>query len=190
MKTQVEDCLALDVNILNRKGALRAGCMGTISWSGGSEIGIFAYEREPDFELVLRLSYSGRYGPVSQIIPIIWTVPNYGGKRPWFRCDHQGYGVGCGRRVGKLYLPPGAMYFACRHCYDLTYQSRQEWTNPTTKALIKTLNLMQELDRLGRKGRRSRHFTERFMRKYAQIWEQSRKAGIPIDPFPKKKKGR
>jgi hypothetical protein len=32
----------------------------------------------------------------------------------------------CGRRVGKLYLPPGASYFGCRHCYELTYKSCQE----------------------------------------------------------------
>ncbi len=32
----------------------------------------------------------------------------------------------CGRRVGKLYLPPGEAYFACRECHQLTYQSQQE----------------------------------------------------------------
>jgi hypothetical protein len=26
----------------------------------------------------------------------------------------------CNRRVGKHYLPPGARYFGCRHCYDFT----------------------------------------------------------------------
>jgi len=31
----------------------------------------------------------------------------------------------CGRRVAKLYLPRGARYFGCRHCYDLTYLSCQ-----------------------------------------------------------------
>jgi hypothetical protein len=34
--------------------------------------------------------------------------------------------VGCGRRVGKLYLPPGGKYFGCRHCYNLTYTSSNE----------------------------------------------------------------
>jgi hypothetical protein len=31
----------------------------------------------------------------------------------------------CGRRVGKLYLPPSARYFGCRHCHGLTYTSAQ-----------------------------------------------------------------
>jgi hypothetical protein len=35
-------------------------------------------------------------------------------------------GRSCGRRVGKRYLPPGARYFGCRRCHDLTYTSCQE----------------------------------------------------------------
>jgi hypothetical protein len=35
-------------------------------------------------------------------------------------------GRSCGRRVGKLYLPPAGGYFGCRHCHDLTYTSCQE----------------------------------------------------------------
>jgi hypothetical protein len=31
----------------------------------------------------------------------------------------------CGRRVGKLYLPPVARYYGCRTCHDLTYISFQ-----------------------------------------------------------------
>lgn len=34
-------------------------------------------------------------------------------------------GVVCHRRVRKLFLPPGAKYFGCRACYDLTYESAQ-----------------------------------------------------------------
>ena len=33
---------------------------------------------------------------------------------------------GCSRRAAKLHLPPGARYFACRRCYDLTYTSCQD----------------------------------------------------------------
>ena len=32
----------------------------------------------------------------------------------------------CGRRVGKLYLPPGGRYYGCRHCHRLTYSSCQD----------------------------------------------------------------
>ncbi|MHC4354801.1 MAG: hypothetical protein ACYS0H_19035, partial [Planctomycetota bacterium] len=35
-------------------------------------------------------------------------------------------GVYCGRRVGTLYLVSGGKYFGCRHCYNLSYESRNE----------------------------------------------------------------
>ena len=35
-------------------------------------------------------------------------------------------GVYCGRRAGKLYKAPSKNYFGCRHCYDLSYESRNE----------------------------------------------------------------
>ncbi len=28
--------------------------------------------------------------------------------------------------MGKLYYPPGGIYFGCRQCYKLTYESCQE----------------------------------------------------------------
>jgi hypothetical protein len=31
----------------------------------------------------------------------------------------------CGRRVGKLYLPPRARDFGCRRCHNLIYRSSQ-----------------------------------------------------------------
>lgn len=55
------------------------------------------------------------------------TTPcNYGGVRYWFICPLSKNGVYCGRRVAKLYKAPGGNYFGCRHCYDLSYESRNE----------------------------------------------------------------
>lgn len=47
------------------------------------------------------------------------TMPNFGGVRYWFLCP------GCNRRVGILYKPVGEIFFKCRHCHNLTYQSAQ-----------------------------------------------------------------
>lgn len=33
----------------------------------------------------------------------------------------------CDRTVAALYLPRGKKDYQCRHCYDLTYRSRQTW---------------------------------------------------------------
>lgn len=51
---------------------------------------------------------------------------HFGGVRWWFTCPLTLSGVRCYRRVGKLCLPPGAVYFGCRHCHHLTYRSCQE----------------------------------------------------------------
>ncbi|MCP4357367.1 MAG: hypothetical protein GY796_05035 [Chloroflexi bacterium] len=56
-----------------------------------------------------------------QATPLPW-----GGVRWWFTCPLIIDGKPCKRRVGKLYEPPGARYFGCRHCHDLTYRSSQE----------------------------------------------------------------
>ncbi len=62
-------------------------------------------------------------GNLLNSIRIFWIRCNYGGKRPWFICP--GYnGRSCGRRVAILYC--NGLYFRCRHCFDLTYQSRNE----------------------------------------------------------------
>ncbi|MGA8215918.1 MAG: hypothetical protein WB799_20160 [Candidatus Sulfotelmatobacter sp.] len=60
------------------------------------------------------------------LIPITTTPSHLGGKRHWFKCPIVRDGKTCGRRVGRLYLPPGAPAFGCRHCHNLTYRSARE----------------------------------------------------------------
>ena len=54
------------------------------------------------------------------------TRPNFGGLRWWFTCPLVVAGRPCRRRCEKLYLSPGAKYYGCRVCYDLSYTSRRE----------------------------------------------------------------
>ncbi len=63
---------------------------------------------------------------VEEAVHLQTTQPNFGGVRWWFSCPRTVDGEECHRRVGKLYLPPGGRYFACRHCLDLTYESCQK----------------------------------------------------------------
>ena len=63
---------------------------------------------------------------VDEAIRLQTTQPNFGGMRWWFSCPRIVDGKECGRRVGKLYLPPEGRYFACRLCLDLTYESCQK----------------------------------------------------------------
>ena len=61
-----------------------------------------------------------------QDISLTTTPCHYGGVRHWFLCPAVVDGVLCENRVGKLYLPPAAQVFGCRHCYGLTYESCQQ----------------------------------------------------------------
>ena len=54
------------------------------------------------------------------------TALHWGGLRWWFTCPLGVNGKACGRRVQKLYLPHAGQYFGCRHCYHLSYDSRNE----------------------------------------------------------------
>jgi hypothetical protein len=62
--------------------------------------------------------YGQEWEDVRQDVPLDWTPCHFGGERPWFICGN------CGRRVAVIY--GAGKYFACRHCYDLTYRSCQE----------------------------------------------------------------
>ncbi len=59
-------------------------------------------------------------------VQLTTTPCRYGGVRYWFICPLNINGVYCGRRVGTLFLAPGGRYFGCRHCYNLSYESRNE----------------------------------------------------------------
>lgn len=52
-------------------------------------------------------------------VRLTWMDCNLGGRRPWFICPVRL----CARRVAILY---GDSAFACRHCYNLSYQCQRE----------------------------------------------------------------
>jgi hypothetical protein len=134
-KTTVEACLSLDANRWTREGILRAGVHLAGSWRwvyhSGQEcsIGYEVLARDMEWPL-LRLDYArtaeGRQEPVDYHVRLETTRPTFGGLRWWFICPLVVGGIPCGRRVGKLYLPPGGRYFGCRRCHSLTYTSCQE----------------------------------------------------------------
>jgi hypothetical protein len=130
-KDVVEDCRTIDLGELARQGYLRAGKTGTIRWSrGGKETSSIGFTVRPgeETDLVLVLNYTlTQSGEQVEIpTPLETTRLCRGGLRWWGRCPLVVGRRPCERRIGKLYLPPGARYFGCRHCHGLTYTSCQE----------------------------------------------------------------
>jgi hypothetical protein len=62
----------------------------------------------------------GDWRSITQTVLLDLQPCHFGGSRPWFICP----GASCGRRVGVLY--GAGVYFLCRHCYRLAYESQRE----------------------------------------------------------------
>lgn len=125
-KSTVEESLVLAMRDFRKRiGRYYAG--GFVwTWPAGHQRSI-GYVITPDDPPTITLQY--RWADREDVrIPIRLeaTPTNFNGQRWWFECPLIIGGVACRRRAGKLYLPPGARYFGCRVCHDLSYRSSQE----------------------------------------------------------------
>lgn len=143
----------ISIYYLKKHGYLNGNFEGSLTWScRGETTGSIAFETHvTEEEKYIRLIYtitrrdSGKKDNFDYKIPIETTDCHFGGKRYWFRCSLYKNGIYCGHRVAKLY--EGGDYFACRHCYDLTYESRNE--NPTYRGFpYKQLTTESKIDKL------------------------------------------
>jgi hypothetical protein len=127
-KDTVEGHKRLDVRWMKRKRFLYPGAFVTLSWNRNGRPNGDIRAKVEDGRLVLsyryRLGMETEWQSVEEPVGLTWTACNYGGSRPWFICPGVVNGRQCGRRVAILYA--GGRYFLCRHCYDLTYESRNE----------------------------------------------------------------
>ena len=132
-KTTVEQAIQLSIFKLKEFGLLSGYCASTLTWtrrlSGHkSSIGICVDTED----LYAKVNYTvtdrntGEKTDYDYKISLTTTPCNFGGVRYWFICPLSVNGVYCGRRTGTLYLASGGNYFGCRHCYNLSYESRNE----------------------------------------------------------------
>jgi hypothetical protein len=130
----VEHCRHFDVSWLRRAFKDSDPCVGTITWPGlGRTVAALGYwvgRSQTDGWLVLidpevAIEYPPSVRLPECIIRLTPTRPHLGGLRFWFCCPVRKNGKECGRRVRKLFLPPGAQTLGCRSCYNLTYRSAQ-----------------------------------------------------------------
>jgi hypothetical protein len=118
-----DDCRSIDIRRWQRDGLLITGRSFNWQWTQNGEteanIGVTA----EDGRVMLSYRYrrnEGEWQNLDYPAKLAITPCTYGGVRYWFTCP----AVGCGRRVALLYL--GDKYFACRHCYQLAYESQRE----------------------------------------------------------------
>lgn len=131
-RTTVEDGLILDIFHFHRWGVFKGRwSSGNVNWKSGDEVASrIGYTFTADTQITLSYRVKRMWDESGQDIKLpvslMKTPCHFGKYRYWFLCPLVINGRACLRRVGKLYLPPGGLYFGCRSCYNLTYQSCQE----------------------------------------------------------------
>jgi hypothetical protein len=134
-KTTVEQATQLNIFKLKEFGLLDGFRASTLTWThrpSGHEnsIGITVDIEEPKPYVKVKYTNTsrstGEKTDYDYKISLTTTPCNFGGVRYWFICPLSKNGVYCGRRTGTLYLASGGHYFGCRHCYNLSYESRNE----------------------------------------------------------------
>jgi len=165
-KLRKEDCRSFSIFDLKKWNYLNGDNWrsGNIIWTNSSgdknTIGIVANlinkeDRHIELNYKTKGYWEEEWEQIKSKIPLITTRCNYGGDRYWFRCMASRNGVFCGRRVATLYKGGNCNYFACRHCYNLTYQSRIDgWAYSD-----------DDLDKLGMSIKRW-HYRDRLTRKH------------------------
>lgn len=130
-KTEADSLKKISTAFLKKHDYFSGWRSGTITWTSGwdeskSSVGIEVSTMSGNN--YLRIHYTQTDRDTSEKkdfdykIPLTTTPCRYGGVRYWFTCPWYKNGTYCGKRVATLYK--NGDYFACRHCYDLTYDSR------------------------------------------------------------------
>lgn len=178
-KEEADSLKQVSVSFLRKHGYFNEGWhSGTITWSRyGKETGNISIQSSiSEDEQYVKFIYTqtnnntGEKNDFDYKIPLIATPCYFGGKRYWFLCPWYTNGKYCGRRVGVLYLSD--KYFACRHCYDLTYNSRN--LSGFSKVAGQVISI-PELEKLESEVKR-KFYAGRMTRKYRSYLEKQGKS--------------
>ncbi|MHC4068562.1 MAG: hypothetical protein ACYS18_07675 [Planctomycetota bacterium] len=125
-KATADESCRLEMSYLKKRGMLTGEeSIEKITWTSsmtGKTTAVLVLVDVTDEPFVI-LSYTvtdreGNKTDYDYEVSLVTTPCNFGGVRYWFAC------LSCGRRVAVLYLAPGDVYFRCRHCNNLSYNSR------------------------------------------------------------------
>lgn len=154
-KTEADCLKKISISFLNKNGFFETAlCSKAVSWwRNGEKTGSITVEyRIDDFYPYLKFIYTqtdndtGKKEDFDYKVHLTSTPCYFGGLRYWFICPLTVNGKPCGRRVGTLYK--NGNYFGCRHCYDLTYSSKNESRSLKRYPAFDILNLYQKIEDL------------------------------------------
>lgn len=178
-KQEADGMKQVSVAFLRKHGYFEEGWHnGKITWSRqGRETGnISIYSLLNEYEQYVRFVYTqtdrhtGEKSDYDYKVSLTTTDCYFGGKRYWFVCPWYVNEKYCGKRVGVLYL--GTKHFACRHCHNLTYNSRN--LGGIAKSMGQTISF-PELERLENDAKRKSYagkITKKYMR-YVKKYDKS-----------------
>jgi hypothetical protein len=117
-KNTTDQCHAIDIRELSKKGSLQPGDNGLVEWTrSGNPTGILCYRAlEDGIRLIYWYRYNGTWKQVEETLDYDFSDCHFGGVRQWFICPR------CSNRVAVIY----AGHFACRKCLNLVYESQRE----------------------------------------------------------------
>ena len=168
-KEEADGLKQVSVSFLRKHGYFSNGWhSGAITWSwNGEKTGSISVQSSiNENEQYVKFIYTQTDGNTDEKkyfdykIPLTTTPCYFSGKRYWFICPWSANGRYCGKRVGVLYL--GDKYFACRHCYDLTYNSRN--LSGFSKVAGRVISI-PELEKLESETKR-KYYAGRMTRRY------------------------
>lgn len=160
-KTEADDCKKIEIWWLLRDIKEKGGYKyTTVSWgengSHGSisiEVSVNNSEKFARFIYTQTDRLSEEKKDFDYKVPIITTPCHLGGERYWFKCSLFKNGQHCGRRVGVLYKDGD--WFGCRHCYELTYKSKNVNKGYKHYPMFRVLELRLEIDKLEEQSHRN-----------------------------------
>lgn len=161
-KKEADDAKKIKTSFLKKHDYFRGWRSGMMTWTNGysgqkSSVGVEVSTMNGDEYLRIHYTQTDQYTNEKKDfdykIPLATTPCRYGGKRYWFICPWYKRGVYCGKRVGTLYKDGD--YFACRHCYELTYSSRKVNRRYKMFPLFNTFTLEQKIEELHKQIKRS-----------------------------------
>lgn len=178
-KEEADYLKQVSVTFLNKNDYFSCGFhSGSINWSrqgmktGNISIRSYISEDEQYVELIYTQTdrTSEEKTDLDYKIPLITSSCHFGGKRYWFKCPWYSNGVYCGRRVGVLYLSD--KYFACRHCNNLTYNSRNLGGLSKTAGQVISYPYLDEL----RQQVKRDYYAGKMTRKYKKLLKKEKQS--------------